>query len=172
MQIGYDRGYDADFGTAIRCAAVIINDIDDMVHGQKQGRVGMYNDVNVLSKQAKLRQLVDRLLGQGFDVYISADHGNTPCTGIGKLVKTGVEVETKSRRMVVLKEIADKQSLIDQKSMIEYPKYYLNKSFDYLICQPGESLDATGEKVMSHGGITIDEVVVPFISIKAGVYHG
>ena len=51
--------------------------------------------------------------------------------------------------------------------LIEYPKYYLDKQFDYLICGIGGSFDAKGEEVMNHGGITIDEVIVPFIKIKA-----
>ena len=33
-QISYQRGYDSDFDFMVRCGAVIINDIDDMVHGQ------------------------------------------------------------------------------------------------------------------------------------------
>ena len=171
-QIGYERGYTAEFGFSVRCAAVIINEIDDIVHGQGQGRVGMYNDIGVMVKQKKLVNLVKRLLEQGFDVYITADHGNTPCVGDGKLIRTGVETETKSRRMLVMKDFADKQSIIDRYNMIEYPKYYLSKDFDYLISPPGHSLDAKGEEVMSHGGITIDEVIVPFISIKAGENNG
>lgn len=166
-QIGYERGYDADFPSAVKCAAVIINDVDDMVHGQKQGRIGMFNDITVLSKQGQLVALTKRLLGAGFDVYISADHGNTPCVGMGKLMKTGVEVETKSRRMLVLKDFADKDALLNQHDVFEYPKYYLNKAYDYLICGAGCSFDAKGEEVMSHGGITVDEVIVPFIKIKA-----
>lgn len=167
-QIGYERGYDADFGAAVKCAAIIINDVDDMVHGQMQGRLGMYNDIKVLADQHKLVDTVRRMLAQGFDVYISADHGNTPCTGMGKLMKTGVETETKSRRMIVLKDFANKDSLFEKyENLIEYPGYYLDKQFDYLICGVGESFDAKGDEVMSHGGITIDEVIVPFIKIKA-----
>lgn len=167
-QIGYERGYDADFGAAVKCAAVIINDVDDMVHGQLQGRLGMYNDIKVLADQHKLVDTVKRMLAQGFDVYISADHGNAPCTGMGKLMKTGVETETKSRRMIVLKDFANKDSLFEKyENLIEYPGYYLDKQFDYLICGVGESFDAKGDEVMSHGGITIDEVIVPFIKIKA-----
>ncbi|MCB5442409.1 PglZ domain-containing protein [[Ruminococcus] lactaris] len=167
-QIGYERGYDADFGATIKCAAIIINDVDDMVHGQLQGRLGMYNDINVLADQHKLVDTVKRMLVQGFDVYISADHGNAPCTGVGKLMKTGVETETKSRRMIVLKDFANKDSLFEKyENLIEYPGYYLDKQFDYLICGVGESFDAKGDEVMSHGGITIDEVIVPFIKIKA-----
>ena len=166
-QIGYARGYDADFGALVRCAAIIIMDVDDLVHGQKQGRIGMLNDVDVMAKQKKLVGLVGRLLEQGFDVYISADHGNTPCTGLGRLMGSGVETETRSRRMLVLKDFADKNGIMAKYGMVEYPKYFLPKEYDYLICGVGMSLDARGEDVVSHGGITIDEVVVPFIRIKA-----
>lgn len=90
-QIGYDRGYDSEINSSVKCAAIIINDIDDMVHGQRQGRKGMYSDVSLFAENRRLARLTKRLLKEGFDVYISADHGNTPCTGVGKLMKTGVE---------------------------------------------------------------------------------
>ena len=166
-QIGYERGYDAQFDSFVKCGAVIINDVDDMVHAQHQGRLGMLNDIGVLSEQHRLADMAKRFLSEGFDVYISADHGNTPCTGLGKLMGTGVETETKSRRMLVLQNFADKAGLMQKYGLIEYPKYYMNKNFDYLICDVGDSFDAKGEEVMTHGGISIEEVVVPFIKIKA-----
>ena len=83
-----------------------------------------------------------------------------------------VDVETKSHRMLVLKDIADKKKMIDKFELVEYPKYYLPREFDYLICDTATSLDAAGQQVMTHGGMTIDEVVVPFIMIKAGKIYG
>jgi hypothetical protein len=171
-QIAYGRGYDTDFGMSIRCGCVIINDVDDMMHGQKQGREGMYQDISLLAKGHKLHDLVKRLVRKGFDVYVSADHGNTWCIGMGRLTKTGVETETKSHRMVVLKDYADKESLIHDRHMVEFPKYYLDKQFDYLICSGHESMDAKGEQVITHGGITLEEVVVPFISVKVDENNG
>lgn len=165
-QIGYERGYDAQFGSFVQCGAVIINDIDDIVHAQKQGRPGMFHDITVLANQKKLPEMTQRFLASGYDVYITADHGNTACTGIGKLMRTGVEVETKSRRMIVLNDFADKSGLIERYGLTEYPKYYLSKEYDYLVCNAGESFDPGGDAVMSHGGITLDEAVVPFIKIK------
>lgn len=170
-QIGYERGYDTEFGHIVKCAAVIINEIDDIVHGQRQGRHGMFSDVSVIAKQDKLGKLVRRLIQQGFDVYISADHGNTPCVGDG-IVRTGVETETRSRRMLVLKDYADKQEKIERYKMIDYPKYYLDKKLEYIICPAGHSLDNKGQDVMSHGGITVDECIVPFIIIKAEDNNG
>ena len=171
-QIGYRRGYDADFGSLIRCGAVIINDIDDMVHGQKQGRIGMFNDVSVMAKQQKLVDMTRRFLSAGFDVYITADHGNTTRRGLGRLMSSGVETETKSRCMLVLKGFADKDSTKEKYGLLEFPKTYLPKEYDYLICDVGDSFDAKGEDVMSHGGISIDECVVPFIKIKAVENNG
>ncbi|WP_289222555.1 PglZ domain-containing protein [uncultured Bacteroides sp.] len=171
-QIGYERGYDAQFGSFVRCGAVIINDVDDMVHAQIQGRLGMFNDITVLANQKKLLKMTKRFMATGYDVYITADHGNTPCTGLGKLMGTGVEVETKSRRTLALKDFADKAGLIEKHGLVEYPKYYLPKEYDYLICDVGDSFDAKGDEVMTHGGITLDEVVVPFIKIKAVQKNG
>ncbi len=171
-QIGYGRGYETEFPSFVRCGAVIINDIDDMVHGQQQGRLGMYHDVGLLASQGKLAAMVKRFLQSGYDVYIGADHGNTNCVGLGKLMGTGLEVETKSRRMVVLQDFADKEKLKERYGLIEYPKYYLDKKFDYLICDVGDSFDAKNETVMTHGGISIDEGIVPFIEIKAVNNHG
>lgn len=166
-QIGYERGYDVKFTSVVRCGAIIINDVDDMVHAQKQGKLGMLNDITVLRNQKKLFDLTQRLLDDGYDIYITSDHGNTVCTGLGKLMGTGVEVETKSRRMVVLKDFADKIKMIEKYGLIEYPKYYLPKEYDYLICDIGNSFDNSGANVITHGGITLDEVIVPFIKIKA-----
>ncbi len=171
-EIGYERGYDAEFSSFVKCGAVVILDCDELIHAQKQGKRGMYHDMKLLAEGKKLTRLVKKLLKDGFDVYISADHGDTACTGIGKITGAGVELETKSRRMLVLKDFAVKDSLKGKDNLIEYPKYYLPKEFDYMICDTGVSFDTKGEQVLSHGGITIDEVVVPFIKIKAVENNG
>ena len=171
-QIAYERGYDAQTSYSTRCVCVIINDIDNMVHAQNQGRPGMFNDVTLLANQKKLLNITRRYLSNGYDVYITADHGNTICTGMGRLMGTGVELETKSHRALVLREFADKDLLIEKYRLIEYPKYYLSKEYDYLFCDVGVSFDAKDAKVMTHGGITLDEVVVPFVKIKAVQNNG
>jgi len=68
--------------------------------------------------------------------------------------------------MLVLKNFAeDMVSLGDH--VIAYPGYYLDKNYKYYICDSGVSFDNQNEEVMTHGGISIDEVIVPFIKVKA-----
>ena len=172
FQIGYGRGYDFEFPNSVQCGAIIINDVDNLVHGQIQGREGMASDLTIMVKQGKLASMVKRFLSQQYDVFITADHGNTLRTGIGRLVGTGVETETKSHCMLVLHDYAEKEQIKYKYNLIDFPKYFLPKEYEYLICNNGDSLDILGTKVMTHGGISLDECIVPFVRIMAGDYHG
>ena len=165
VQCFYGRGYDSEPGSLVKFAAIIINDIDDMVHGQKQGRMGMYNDVTLWAKQGKMQNLLHSLLEKGFRVYMTADHGNTHCIGKGNIKKLGVETETKSKRMVVLKDFADVSDELKERTF-EYPGYYMDKSYQYRICNGRTSFDNKNEDVMTHGGITLEEVIVPFVEVR------
>lgn len=164
-EIWYSRGYNKQPDIFTRFAAIIVNDIDDMVHGQKQGRLGMYQDVNLWAKEGKLLRLIDSLLQRGFKVYLTADHGNTLCTGGGGIKRTGVETETKSRRMIVLKDFADVSDELATRTFV-YPGYYCNRKFQYRICKGRTSFDNKNEIVMTHGGISLEEVVVPFVEVR------
>jgi hypothetical protein len=166
-RVEYLRGYEADIHPLSKLIAIIINDIDDIVHGQRQGRAGMFNDMDLLGKSGKLQALIRRLVSHGFAVYITADHGNTICTGVGGF-RSGVEVESRSKRMAVLKDIAEVNTLLS-KNATEYKGFYLDKSYRYYLCNNGVSFDNKGEIVMTHGGTSIDEVIVPFVRIK-GAY--
>lgn len=166
-QICYTRGYDPEIGPLIKCLSIILNDIDDLVHGQMQGRLGMYNDIHLLARTDKIQNLIKRLNKMGFTIYLTSDHGNTICTGLGLVKGTGVEVETKSKRMLIFKSFANSSETVDKYNLIEYPGYYLDKQYKYYICNTGSSFDTKDSVVMTHGGISIDEVIVPFIKVKA-----
>ena len=163
-QIQYLRGFSPEISPFAKLIALIVNDIDDIVHGQRQDRIGMYNDMTVLGQSGNLHRLILRLTELGFSVYITADHGNTPCLGVGSF-RSGVEIETRSMRMAVLKDFAEKNALLSENTT-EYAGYYLNKEYRYFICNQGVSFDNKGDAVMTHGGMSLDEVIVPFIKIK------
>jgi len=154
----YARGFNPPVSPLTRFLAVIINDIDDLVHGQKQGRVGMYNDVSLWAKSGRFQTLIKDLYARGFNIYITSDHGNTPCAGAGVIRNAGVETETKSKRMFILKEFAKENDSFGGKTVI-YPGYYLDKGYKYYICKSGISFDNKNEEVITHGGMSIDEVI-------------
>lgn len=169
-QISYSRGYNIDIGPNVKIVSIILNDLDNLIHNQLQGRIGMYNDVDYFARSGKLQDLIKNLHGMGFSIYLTSDHGNTLCKGIGRITGIGVEVETRSKRMLVLKDFANSRAIVERHNLISYPGYYLNKDYQYLICDTGRSFDSEDLAVMTHGGISIDEVIVPFIKIKVVYY--
>lgn len=170
-EIKYNRGYDFEIDYMDKCICVIINDIDDLVHSQKQGNIGMYNDVKLLASSGKINELIKKLYNHGFDIYITSDHGHKETETIGSPRGTGVEVETKSKRTLILKDFADYEKIMDKFYMIEYPGYFLPKDFKYLLCDYDKSLGIKGDTILSHGGISIEEVIVPFIKIEGVDYE-
>lgn len=165
-QIKYHRGYDVDVSVKDKCLAIIINDIDDLVHNQLQGYSGMYRDIEYMGSNNELKNLINKLNKLNFQVYITSDHGNTNTKGIGKIKGSGIEVETKSKRVVIYKDYAANEEVKEKFGLIEYPGYYLPNDYKYYICEMEQSFGTLNEDIMSHGGITLEEVIVPFVKIK------
>lgn len=171
QKIKYNRGYDFEINHMDKCVCTVINDIDDLIHSQKQGNMGMYNDVRLLASSGKLNELIKKLYNHNFDIYIASDHGHRETETIGSPRGMGVEVETRSKRTLILKDFADYERIIDEFGMIEYPGYFLNRDFKYLLCEHDKSFGPKGNTVLSHGGISIEEVIVPFIKIEGVDYE-
>ena len=171
-RVAYLKDYDAELPYGCDCAAFVILDVDERVHGQYGGRAGMLRDMELLRDGGKLAMLVRRLTNAGMDVCITADHGNTPCVGRGRVTGTGVETETKSRRMLVVNDLADVTEKQDKYGLVQCPSAFLPQGLRYYVCPTGVSFDDPGMRVMSHGGMSIDEVIVPFITVRAGACNG
>lgn len=165
-QIEYFNGINHEINNDTSCLLMIINSVDDMLHSQTQGRRGLVSDLNILTKSQSLQALVSKLFEKGFDIYISSDHGNTQAIGLGKLIKTGVEVETRSSRMLILRDIVKHSNLVDKYKLSKYPGYFLDKNYSYYLCNYGESMDVKDSVTLCHGGASIEEVIVPFVRIK------
>ncbi|MGO1372533.1 MAG: PglZ domain-containing protein [Senegalia sp. (in: firmicutes)] len=164
--IKFFRGYDIDISYKDFFITTIINKIDDLVHKQMYGMEGHITNVVRMGESGNLNKLIKKLLESGFDVYIGSDHGNKESLGIGRPIGMGIEVETKSQKMIILKDYAKSNELVEKYNLIEYPGYYLPKDYNYLICQDDEALAIEGDRIMSHGGISIEEIIVPFIRVE------
>ena len=165
-QIGYYRGYQIEPSFKDFFITIIINDIDDLVHRQMYGLEGHNADIERMGHAGELNKLVGKLLEAGFEVYLGSDHGNKESLGLGRPKGMGVEVETKSQKMMIIKDYAEIREVTKDYNLLEYPGYYLPKDYSYLLSREEEALAAEGVRLMSHGGASIEEVIVPFIKIE------
>jgi hypothetical protein len=153
-----------DIPYKIKAAGVVVNFIDDLMHRQLQGTPGMAVDIAAWLKSGSLRRLIDNLLKSGFDVFITADHGHSEAIGKGRFSKPGLLTEDASRRAVIYKDFAGAEEL-DKFNVIEYAGTYMPKTYRYFLFANGECIGDYGNKYITHGGDSIEELLVPFVRI-------
>jgi len=144
---------------------IVWNKVDDIMHGMQMQTAGMHNQVRLWANQGHLQQLLTRLQREDFVVYLTGDHGNVTATGIGN-PREGVLVETKGKRVRVydrpefLEEVASKFP-----ESLRWPNYGLPPARHVLLAGNLKAFTDAEDEVVSHGGIAIEEVMVPFVTI-------
>lgn len=161
---------DPALGTAIdnhqlAVLGVIWNKVDNIMHGMQLQTAGMHNQVRLWAQQGHLQQLLDRLSSEGFVIYLTADHGNVTAEGIGN-PKEGVLVETKGKRVRVYDNV---EFLEEVEAKFPESKRWTNQGLppSRFVLFPGslKAFTTEGDQVVSHGGISMEEVLVPFVTI-------
>ncbi len=159
---------DADIDTL----GMVLSDVDDMVHGSTLGTEGLHRSVGVWVAQRHLMTLIARLQADGFAVFIASDHGNIQATGIG-LARQGVLVQSAGSRARIYqsKELRStaRQDLPDA---LEWPGSGLPPGHEVLLPQELRAFTTAGNSVVTHGGIALEESIVPFIRVTAGGTDG
>jgi hypothetical protein len=145
---------------------IVWNKVDDIMHGMQMQTAGMHDQVRLWAAQGHLHHLLLRLHEEGFATYLTADHGNVTATGIGN-PKEGVLVETKGKRV----RVYDRPEFLDEVAIkfpqtIRWPNPGLPPSRHVLLAGDLKAFAEAGEEIVSHGGIALEEVLVPFVAIS------
>lgn len=161
-----DRVRDAADHPQCKVLGVVVGIIDQMMHGVVTGTGGMHAGVRHWAKQRHLRTMIQDLLERDFDVFLTADHGNIEGTGIGKPNVGAVANERGERAHVFPHELTRKSVQEEYPGSVAWPPIALPD--DYLpLLPPGRSAFIhEGKRTVGHGGIAIEEVIVPFVQIS------
>ena len=115
-----------------------------------------------------LTKLVGKLLEESFVVYLTSDHGNVCARGIGRLSE-GVLVDTRGERAriytdSVFLDLARQQS----PTTIEWTNVGLPAQLKVLLAPQLDAFLNVGDRAVCHGGIALEEVIVPLVRISSG----
>lgn len=170
-EVVYQRGTTGELPSGAKVVGIVINTIDDIMHGQIQGRAGMYRDVVSWSETGELQSLILRLLEREFLVFVTSDHGNMEAVGQGRPPGEGLMTEMAGQRCRIYHDYADPAAMEKPFRSLLFPPVYLPKNYQYVLCDDGFSFQHTGKTSVCHGGMSLEEVVVPFVQIKgAGAF--
>jgi hypothetical protein len=152
----------------VRVAGLIVDKVDKIMHGMELGTQGMHNQILQWGLQGHLAKMIDLLLEQKFGVWLTSDHGNIEAEGIGRPLE-GAIADIKGERVRVYSD----HGLRDQvkaafPETIEWPAIGLPENYLPLIAQGRSAFTPEENKTVAHGGISIDEIIVPLIEIESG----
>lgn len=158
--------------SAVRAFGVVVPDIDEMMHGQKLGTQDLHQSVRLWARQGHLTNLLRDLTDEGFATFLIADHGNLNAVGSGT-IREGVLVETAGTRARVYRD----ESLLEEaasanENCIRWTGAGLPDDYHVLLADGLSAFTTMGESVVTHGGIALEEVVIPFVRLRTDGTHG
>jgi len=151
----------------IQVVGLVLSTVDRIMHGMQLGTAGMHQQVRLwLTQYRYLTRLVSALTEKGFAVYLTSDHGNIWARGIGR-PSEGVLVETRGERARVYTDPAF-LALGKQQSptAIEWTNVGLPAGLQVLLAPELSAFLNVGDQAICHGGISLEEVIVPFVEIS------
>ena len=162
-------GDDADSTPAPhgRVAAVVVNAVDDMLHGADVlGDRQVAAGVDLWARAGFLANLVGAATRAGYETWITSDHGNLP-TLPGRVPREGQTVEKAGIRVRIYPNATLRQQAAEHGEIWDPPGLPTESADYYPLFAPGRSGYHTGASRVGHGGISLDEVIVPVARVTA-----
>lgn len=147
---------------------LVDSSIDDLVHGSTLGAAQLQGSLRrwLDDYSPALEALIDRLLGAGVSVTIASDHGHVEASGIGR-PNEGILADARALRCRVYSDGAQAQRTADTfpPSIVWADDGLLPAGVTAVMPARREAYTNHGAKVVAHGGVTIEEMVVPLVTI-------
>lgn len=151
----------------IKAAGLVVDTVDEIIHGAVLGKRGVAGQIAVWCSTGFVQRLFGKLLELGFDVYLTADHGNCDALGIGKPGQ-GVLAETRGERVRTYRSEAVRAETAQTwpaTVVLDVPG--LPTGFMPLYAGQASAFVTVGEPVVVHGGPSVEELIVPFVRVSS-----
>jgi len=150
-----------------KAIGITVSKPDIIMHHAVFGWKSYFSDLQTWMNEGFLVSLIDRLVSAGYGISICADHGNLESIGMGN-IQEGILAETRGQRVRVYPEqtLRDKAHQQHPATTTAWDTNLLPDDY-YMLFPQGRSAFETKDKlIVSHGGISLDEIMVPWININ------
>ena len=176
LDVAYQRGLgDGDASSVLDSAihpgktkvvGLVVDKVDKIMHGMQLGSAGMHNQIKQWCHAGFLSTLVGQLLDYGYEVWLTADHGNIQCEGKGR-PSEGVIAETRGERVRIYPtpelraQVAGAFPFAHEWQPVGLPADYFP-----LVAGGRDAFVNPGDAIVGHGGVAIEEVIVPLVKFE------
>lgn len=150
---------------SIKIAGIVVDMVDEIVHGAMLGKRGISTQIEDWCESGFVDQLFSLMLDKGFHVYLTADHGNVDAVGQGRL-NQGLAPEIRGERVRTYRS----EALVTESAATNLNTYRIDSAglpanFLPLFAAGRTAFMQPGEPAVVHGGISIEELLVPFVKV-------
>lgn len=144
---------------------LIYNVFDECAHGavinpNNKSKTGFFNMAEDYLLNSPIFKEIKILKECGYRIYICSDHGTVVAEGNGKKVDKYL-IEESCKRGVIVSET----SLLRNYELDKYDIPFIKGKYA-LLSQNRHSFSYRGKLDITHGGITVDELIVPFAEVE------
>jgi hypothetical protein len=157
-------------GPRAQALCLIDNTLDNIHHKALMGAREDQNTLRLWLEQHApgLEMLINELLQDDFTVYLTSDHGHTEALGFGQ-PSEGVIVQTRSKRARIYNDerLMNTVKAGYPETLVWHGDGLLPDDIWVLIPQGQYAFAAHDEIHITHGGLSMDEMIVPFVQITS-----
>ncbi|KIX33646.1 alkaline phosphatase [Burkholderia pseudomallei] len=145
---------------------LVIDEVDERLHKERSKEdVALWIDRWL--ETGFVERLFALLLAEGFSIYVTADHGNVDATGVGR-PNEGVIAETRGERVRVYRsESLRAESSATYPATLSLDIAGLPANFVPLFAGGRGAFVPAGDQVVVHGGVSVEELIVPFVKVSS-----
>jgi hypothetical protein len=152
----------------LHALCLVYSRIDEMAHDATLGAGGVQASLQLWLQQEspRLEALLAQLLERGFVIYLTSDHGHVEARGFGQ-PSEGLLVQALGKRARLYADaLVVKATQMAFHSTILWSDDGLLPAGVWALMPEGREAFAThNQVVVTHGGMTLDEMVVPLVTI-------
>lgn len=156
----------------LQALCLIDDTLDRLTHNatlgaaDQQASLRLWLDSTQAPNSTPLEALISNLLDKQFTVFLASDHGHVEAAGFGQ-PSEGLVAQTRGKRARIYQ---DRNAALRVQSAFAETILWENDGLnppDLFALMPSKrrAFAPNGEIVVTHGGVTWDEVIVPFIRI-------
>ena len=149
-----------------KVVGLVIDKVDKIMHGMQLGAAGMHNQIDQWCKGEYLITLLSYLNRRGYEVWLTSDHGNIESIGKGR-PKEGAIAESRGERVRVYPTPELRSQISSSFTFArEWQSAGLPDDYFPLVATGNDAFVNEGDSIVGHGGVAIEEVIVPLIKVE------
>ena len=149
-----------------KVVGLVIDKVDNIMHGMQLGAAGMHNQIGQWCRGEYLTSLLNYLSSHDYEIWITSDHGNIESIGKGRPTE-GAIAENRGERVRIY-PTPELRSQISSTFIFarEWQPSGLPDDYFPLVATGNDAFVNEGDSIVGHGGVAIEEVIVPLIKVE------